>query len=182
MVRWPVSIYRARTGRGPGQAMVEFALILPVFILMVMGVLQIALLCMVWFSLQGLAEDTVRWMSISSPSNLPAANCALTVASNWPRPHWADGLDGGANYMKCTARGTMLDPNRIQSAVWNPACAPGADCYAAADRAVDGRLTLTLTYDWSNVLIMPIISGGGILAPLSFPTTVTVTAAAVMQY
>jgi Flp pilus assembly protein TadG len=164
-----------------GQAFVEFALIFPVFVLLVMGALQIALLCMVTVSLQGLAQDTARWMAISSQADRPAADCTLTTnSSNWPRPRWANG-DDGSNYVKCTAPPILRAAN-FSTPVWSPACGNGSDCFATGARAANQMLTVTLTYNWSNVIIMPFITGGGIVSAWQLPTTITATASEVMQY
>jgi hypothetical protein len=159
------------------QSMVEFALVLPVFLFMVMGAIQIAMLCMVWISLQALAQDTVRWMTISSQAPPPTAACAAGT-STWPRPRWADGNDG-VNYRNCNLNPLLVSGN-FTAWTWNPPCANGADCFASGVRGADDMLTLTATYNWSNVMIMPV--GLASYFGWTLPTTVTVTAAAVMQY
>jgi len=175
---------RSRLGQtaSPAQAMVELALLLPALLLLVMGALQIALLCIVWVGLQSLVQDTARWMAVSSPVAVPTTgNCAPTGTNpNYPRPRWATGDDGTA-YRNCTLPPLVLAAN-FTSWNWTPACATGVDCYGTGVRAANEMLTLTATYNWSNVAIVPGITGSGITAAWQIPTTVTVTAAEVMQY
>jgi len=182
-MRLPAWCLRRREGarRTRAQAMVELALILPIFLFMVMGALQLSLIAIVWIGLQGITQDTARWMASSSPAPLPTVgNCSPSGSNaNWPRPRWANGNDG-TGYRDCYL------PPLVQSAnftawTWNPSCASGADCWGAGTRRADGMLRLTATYDWSNVLILPVINGGGTVG-YAFPTTFTVTAAGVMQY
>jgi hypothetical protein len=165
--------------RRRGQALVELALILPVLLFMVMGVLQVAALAMVWINLQGLTQDSVRWMAISSLSPSPGAAPTCTAGTtNYPRPRWADGLDG-INYRNCNVSGLLRSAN-FTSWTWSPACSNGTDCAASGLRTSDQMLTLTATYNWSNVVFMP----GGLQGWMGWlvPATVTVSASEVMQY
>jgi Flp pilus assembly protein TadG len=149
------------------QAIVEFALITPVMVLLIMAALQVGLICMVWINLQGIAQDSARYMAVSS-----------TAAPTYPRPRWADG-DDGVTYRNSNLP-TGMTAARFSSWQWNPACGSGVDCVAAGVRHADQMLVLTATYDWSNLMIMPV--GIGTKYGWSFPTTITVTAAEVMQY
>ena len=182
MHRWIIARLKRRyANRSRAQALVETAFILPVFLFMIMCALQLALFCMVWVSLQGLAQDTARWMSISSQAPTPNADCSMPSGANplWPRPRWANGTDGW-NYIKCSLPPLIKDTN-LSAPVWSPACGSGVDCFASGARAADGKLRLTLTYDWSNVVVIP-IGLASLFGGTPFKPTVTVTAAAVMQY
>jgi hypothetical protein len=167
-------------GRVHAQSMVEFALLLPAVVLLIMGALQIALISMVWINLYGLAQDTTRWMAVSSQAGPPDGSCNPTASTIWPRPRWSIGDDGIA-YRNCNLP-PLLTAANFSAPVWSPACANTVDCWANGSRSSDGRLDLTLTYNWSNVLILPVINGGGITSSWTLPTTVTVTAHEVMQY
>jgi hypothetical protein len=162
---WP--FVRRRKPRTRGQAMVEFALVAPIMVLLIMGALQVALISMVWISLQGLAQDSARWMAISSPSD-----------ATYPRPRWADGQDGVA-YRNASLPPAMTAA-RFTAWSWNPPCASGVDCITSGARRSDQMLVLTATYNWDNLMIMPI--GIGTMFGWSFPTTITVKGAEVMQY
>ncbi|MBX5491301.1 MAG: pilus assembly protein [Chloroflexi bacterium] len=174
---------RVRVG-GAGQSLVEFALIVPTLLFLVMGALQIALLCLVTMSLQGLAQDTARWYAISSRADSPgpAPNCAsLAGTSRWPRARWADGRDSETrNYRDCNLP-PILDRSRFTRWEWRPACADGQDCYASGVRTANQKLTLTVEYDWRNVAIMPGLSAV-LTALYGEVPRVTVVASEVMQY
>jgi hypothetical protein len=167
--------------RRRGQALVEMALMLPLLLFLMMGILQFAALTMVWINLQGVAQDTVRWMAISSqaPGYTAYPTCG-TGTTPYPRPRWAD-ADSGVNYRDCTLaangllrRGSSFYPTWT----WTPACV--GDCVASGARQSDQMLRLTASYDWSNVVFMP----GGLRGWFGWviPATVTVQAAEVMQY
>jgi hypothetical protein len=173
--------------RRRGQALVELALLLPVFLFLTMGVLQVAALAMVWINLQGLTQDTARWMAVSSQGPSYNADCTTNTTTHvYPRPRWADG-DDGLNYVRCSGAPPvagafrLLQPANFSTPVWTPTCANGVDCAAATGgRRADGALTVSITYNWSNVVFMP----GGLQGWLGWfvPATVTTTAAEVMQY
>jgi hypothetical protein len=160
--------------------MVEFALVLPVFIFLIMGALQMALLCLVWIGLQGVVQDTARWMSISSQAPTPiSGNCNPTGTNPlYPRPRWANGNDG-VTYRDCNLPPPLVAAN-FTAWNWTPACTSGSDCLASGVRRVDSSLTLTATYNWSNIIVLPML--GGTVGGWTIPTTVTVTATEVMQY
>ncbi len=87
--------------RASAQALVEMALILPIFLFMVIGALQAALVAMVWIGLQGVAQDTTRWMAVSSSAALPTAgNCnpgyllTCSVRGRGGRAEWQLGRRG----------------------------------------------------------------------------------------
>lgn len=169
--------------RTRAQAMVELALVLPMFLFLVMAALQLALVAVVWISLQGLTQNTTRWMAVSSIAPAPTSLSCAPSGTNalYPRPRWADGNDGKL-YRNCILPPLLRQSNFDDSKwIWSPACANGTDCFATGVRTTNQMLTLTATYDWSNVLIMPTLSGGGLLG-WNWPTTMTVSAAEVMQY
>ncbi len=165
--------------RRRGQALVELALVLPIMLFLVMGILQIAALGIVWISLQNIAQDTARWMAVSStaPAPGPAPACAPTT-TNYPRPRWANGNDG-VNYRNCNKAPILLESN-FTAWTWDPPCSVCTDCFAAGLRGPDQMLRLTATYNWSNVIFIP----GGLSGWFGWliPPTVTVTVAEVMQY
>jgi hypothetical protein len=150
-----------------GQALVEFALVAPLMVFLVMAALQVAMVSMIHITLQGLAQDTARYMAISS-----------AASPNYPRPRWADG-DDGISYCN-TSMPSLLQAARFTQWEWTPACAAGVDCISTGVRRADNMLRLTITYDWSHLMIMPVGIGG--MFGWSFPTTTTVNAAEVMQY
>jgi hypothetical protein len=65
-----VTHLRAGTGRVDrenerGQALVEFALILPLFVLLIVGIIQFALVLNFWFDLNRLANQGARWAVVN---------------------------------------------------------------------------------------------------------------------
>jgi hypothetical protein len=172
---------RLGPGRRRGQSLVELALILPILLFLIMGVLQVAALGMVWINMQGLVQDSARRMAISSQAPPLLTDCTNDpdpTHNRYPRPRWADG-DDGIIYRNCTVSGLLI-PANFQQWTWAPACNNGVDCAANGLRTSDQMLTLTARYDWSNVVFMP----GGLQGWMGWivPATVTVSASEVMQY
>jgi hypothetical protein len=168
--------------RRRGQALVELAIMLPIFLFLMMGIIQVGALAMVWIALQGVAQDNARWLAVSSQARPPTAACNWTTQnSNYPRPRWADGdyTNYSINYRNCTLPPILL-ANNFTAWTWNPACNPGADCVAQNIRHPDQMLRLTATYNWSNVIFIP--SGLRGWFGWAIPPTVTVDVAEVMQY
>jgi hypothetical protein len=172
--------------RAEGQSLVEFALLLPTLLFLVLGALQIGLLCLVTMSLQKVAQDTARWYSMSSQAypvdSRVQVNCpGLAQTSAWPRARWADGRDSQSRIYRDCNLPPILRPENFTQWQWSPACADGQDCYAAGLRTANQKLTLTAEYDWSNVAIMPGLSA--VFAALYGQNPrITVVASEVMQY
>jgi len=89
---------RARTNRAErrrarqrGQAVVEFALILPLFVLIVVGIIQFALVLNFWLDLQRVANQGARW----------------AVVNQWPVDDPSDPIDAGMSG-PCVGDPTML--------------------------------------------------------------------------
>lgn len=179
---------RAAHHRQParGQSLVEFALLLPTLLFLVMGALQIGLLCLVTMSLQGIAQDTARWYAMSSRAypndSRVQVDCAgLANTSRWPRARWADGRDSETIVYRNCNLPPILRPENFTRWEWTPACGNGQDCYAAGTRTANQKLTLTAEYDWSNVAIMPGLSAV-FSALYGQNPRITVVASEVMQY
>jgi hypothetical protein len=169
--------------RRRGQALVELAIMLPFLLFLMMGIIQVGALAMVWIALQGVAQDSARWMAVSSQARPPTAACNWTTQnSNYPRPRWADGdyAAYSVNYRDCNLPPILIAGN-FTNWQWTPACSGnGTDCVAQNLRRPDQMLTLTATYNWSNVIFIPTGLRGWF--NWAIPPTVTVTVAEVMQY
>jgi hypothetical protein len=62
-----------------GQAVVEFALILPVFLLLVMGIIQFGIGLNYWLDLQRVANQGARWGAVNNwPPDCPAGTVNVT--------------------------------------------------------------------------------------------------------
>ena len=75
--------FRART-RERGQAMVEFAIIAPVFILLVAGIVQFGVILNFWLDMQRIANQGARWAVVDAYPNCPrttnpAGSCSPTL-------------------------------------------------------------------------------------------------------
>jgi len=64
-VREKASRGQRRRERESGQALVEFALILPLFLLIVMGIIQFALVLNYWMDLNRIANQGARWAVVN---------------------------------------------------------------------------------------------------------------------
>ncbi|MBA3375165.1 MAG: pilus assembly protein [Actinobacteria bacterium] len=64
-VRKNASAKVRRRGRERGQALVEFALIMPLFVLLLMGIIQFGLALNFWLDMQRLANQGARWAVVN---------------------------------------------------------------------------------------------------------------------
>ena len=64
-VRHNASIRARRNGRESGQALVEFALILPVFVVLVVGIIQFGVGLNYWLDMQRIANQGARWAVVN---------------------------------------------------------------------------------------------------------------------
>jgi Flp pilus assembly protein TadG len=79
----PLSKLRRLGGADAGAAAVEFAIVLPVFLLMLLGIFDFARACWVANSLQFAVAQGARYVTLSptSSSRATAANCTTWVSS-----------------------------------------------------------------------------------------------------
>jgi hypothetical protein len=71
-------IRRARTRDTRGQALVEFALVLPILVLIMLGVMQFGVLFWSQITLTQIARDTGRWVSTQTWTCAPVDGTAAT--------------------------------------------------------------------------------------------------------
>jgi Flp pilus assembly protein TadG len=67
---------RRRTLAAQGQATVEFAIVLPIVLLMVVGIIEFGKAFNYWLSINHIADETARWAAVDK---LPPANTMPTV-------------------------------------------------------------------------------------------------------
>ena len=78
--------------RDIGQALVEFALVLPIFLLLVPGLVDVGRLVYINNALAEGAREGARWGSVQGRSNLPATNASsiqshtLSIVAAVPNP------------------------------------------------------------------------------------------------
>jgi TadE-like protein len=72
-----------RGGREDGQALVEFALLLPLFLLLVVGIIQFAVGLNFWLDMQRVANQGARWAVVNEypgcPRSGPDTPCTPTL-------------------------------------------------------------------------------------------------------
>ena len=82
-VRKSASQEARRRERESGQALVEFALILPLFLMIVVGIIQFAIGLNFWLDMQRIANQGARWAVVNEypgcPRSGPNAPCATTL-------------------------------------------------------------------------------------------------------
>jgi Flp pilus assembly protein TadG len=121
-------IRRARTRDTRGQALVEFALVLPLLVLILMGVMQFGLLFWTQITLTQIARDTGRWVA-SQPTCVPATvnvgGQANAIAAKSTLFGWGAGnqitLSSGPTYTNLTPPpGTSAGcPPADNREIWN---------------------------------------------------------------
>ena len=77
-----------RGGRQDGQALVEFALIAPLFIMLVVGIIQFGVGLNYWLDMQRIANQGARWAAVDNWPTCPrgTASCAGTDTPPFATP------------------------------------------------------------------------------------------------
>lgn len=75
--------HRSPHGRARGQALVEFALVVPLFILMIFGIVDAGRLIYTYNTLSGASRDAAR-VAIVNQSTSGTSTCDTTQATAWP--------------------------------------------------------------------------------------------------
>lgn len=127
-----------------GQSLVELAMILPLFLFFVLVCLQLAFVYYAYLSTLNSGRDISRWLAVHANTTDAAATAAIKAR-----------LPSG------------MDPTKLTVAI-NPAC-PALTQGRCPSRPVGSRLTLTLAYDASGALFLPVTWGLGTLS-ISLPT------------
>ncbi len=131
------------------QALVEFALTVPIFIFTTLVALQIAFVMGQYFNVMQVARETARWVAV--------------------HPHTVD-TDVIARANELLRPG--MHSSRMTSVAPTPAC-PSLDANGlCAARASGDALTLTITYDAADVVFLPTVFrvGGVVTLPTTLPT------------
>jgi Flp pilus assembly protein TadG len=134
-----------------GQALVEFAFALPLFVLFVFSVIQLSLLFVAYYSETRMARETARWVAINNDST--DAQVAQHVSDTM-----LPGLNNGTPQLclptVCTfTTDTVYDVGRMR--VQFAPCVPlGAIC-SSISRVAGQTLYVQLTYDVTNLLFLP---------------------------
>ena len=156
-----ISSFRSRRSeRSQGQALVEFAITLPLFAFFVMVVIQLSIVFIAYYSETRMARETARWLAINSDST--DAQVAAHVQSTM-----LPGLVAGTPALVST--GTSPTPSAGNP---NPAYTPtvytvgrmtvrATPCGAASspcthyERDSGQTIYVEMSYDVSNLLFLP---------------------------
>ena len=172
-MRWSRPTARALAKRQPAQNMVEFALVLPLFLTLMMVGLQFALLFLAQISVIWLTQDVVRYVSAGSPENWRFADsCHVTYRNSRLPP-----LLLSSNFTQFTFVPAYTPGASNCSVVTSnspPAACPST--YSPC-RYRGGSIQLRMQYNPSNLLFLPTTFFG-----VSIPTTLSwYSAASVME-
>jgi Flp pilus assembly protein TadG len=121
-----------RTGGERGQALVEFALLAPLFLFVVFVALQIGLLMMMYFNVIQVTRETARWVAIR-PNTTDANIRAQAIALMRPGMR-------AASYTSVTS---------------TPPCASLDSFSRCPARAPGDVLTVEILYNASHVVFLP---------------------------
>lgn len=139
-----------------GQTLVEFAFAAPIFFILLLVAVQLALIIMQYYSLMSVTGDTARWLAI--------------------RP---DSTDAEVS-AHATANRMTLDSSKFLSVVPSPACVtrdPGTG-HCESRRAGD-IISVEIIYDVSGLLFLPSEYGFGPMT-VQIPRTLPAYRVAVM--
>ncbi len=141
------------TGQGPrGQALVEFAIVLPVFMLIIAGIIQFGLIFWSQNTLTQVARDTGRWAATQLDCSAPGAVTAVAnnIAGN-------SSLFGYSSAAPWTASGAdTASQNEVVVAWTNLANCPPPDNQDVA--------FVTVQIDHQIPVFFPFVPGGGNLS------------------
>jgi hypothetical protein len=162
---------RALSPRGQrAQALVEFALVLPVFMLFVFVTIQLSLLFVAYYSETEMARDTARWLAVNASSTdlevaqhvqstmLPGLVNGIPGTSTWDSTNPQD-IFVSYPVGKMTVRFTPCD----STAGGTPPC-------SHPNRGPGATLYVDMSYDIRNLLFLPSKFGFGKLS-VGIPTT-----------
>jgi len=138
-----------RRRRARGQAIVEFALTLPLFVMVVMVTFQLGLLFVAYYSETRMARETARWAAVHSKTTDDAALADHVNATMLP------GLVGGTPSV--VAGTSTLDATATvgKMTVRYTPCVISSGICTRANRVSGATLYVDMSYDVSNVLFLP---------------------------
>ena len=135
--------------RARGQAIVEFALTLPMFVLVLMVTFQLGLLFIAYYSETRMARETARWAAVNSKTSDDAALADHVNSTMLP------GLVGGTpNVVVGTASVDATATVGKMTVRYTPCVISGGIC-TRTNRVSGATLYVDMSYDVSNVLFLP---------------------------
>lgn len=141
---------RPRPERGEGQALVEFALALPLFTLVVLVTIQFSLLFVWYYSETRMARDTARWLAINASTTTDLAFAQEVQRRMLP------GLVGGAPQLATSGSSSQDTVYRVGNMLvtFTP-CLPSAGRCTHPARAAGRPLSVEMAYDARNIIFLP---------------------------
>jgi hypothetical protein len=138
---------RMRAPRTRGQALVEFALALPLFTLFVFVVIELSLVLVSYYSETRMARETARWLAVNGKTI--DSDLALHV-QNTMLPGLIGGVPSAVSDDNVTA---IYNVGKMQ--VKFMACGAASLPCTATNRAPGTTLYVEMKYDVSNLLFLP---------------------------
>jgi len=137
--------------RPNGQAIVEFALVITVFLLTLLPVVQMGVIALQQYSLMRVTRETTRWLAVNWGDTVDANALHHARGENFVNPQGTPVANASGNPL-------TLRPSLIQLSI-DPSC-PSLDSSIppkCAGRAPSGAITVTATYDIqaSGVIFFP---------------------------
>jgi Flp pilus assembly protein TadG len=138
---------RSRPERG--QALVEFALVLPIFTMFVFATIQLALVFVAYYSETRMARETARYLAVnSSVTDLALAQHVQSTM--------LPGLVNGSPTL-VTAGSTAVDTVYTDGRMtiqFTP-CVPSGSTCSHTNRAPGATIYVQMSYDITNLLFLP---------------------------
>jgi Flp pilus assembly protein TadG len=135
--------------RAKGQAIVEFALTLPMFVLLVLVPFQLGLLFIAYYSETRMARDTARWAAVNSKTSDDAALADHVNSTMLP------GLVGGTpNVTNGTSAIDAIATVGKMTVRYTP-CVISSGICTRANRVSGSTLYVDMSYDVSNIVFLP---------------------------
>jgi hypothetical protein len=166
--------YKERRRRYRGQTLVEFALVVPIMLLVLFAIIEIARLLFAWVSIENGARFGVRYavtgeyddancsifpgsicdtQSERDSARIPSIHSAAQsgAAAIWHDPSAVDGQRGFLKVTVCSNKSGVVYHPPISSAGISADCTPGEDSGNPGQR-------VSVTLDFDHPIIAPIIS------------------------
>jgi Flp pilus assembly protein TadG len=135
--------------RRGGQALVEFAFAMPMFMLLVFAVIQLSILMVAYYSETRMARETARWLAVNSSAtdDQVAAHVQSTMLPGMVGGTAGSNAGDTTNAIYAVGRMTV----QFTSCGTNPSAPP---C-TSVNRAPGATLYVQMSYDVANLLFLP---------------------------
>jgi Flp pilus assembly protein TadG len=141
---------RSRRGTSEGQALVEFALVLPMFALFVFVVIQLGIVFLAYYSETRMARETARWLAVNSSSSDDAV---ATHVQSTMLPGLANGTI--SSNLGDTTNAKYEVGTKMTVTFTSCGTTPSAPPCTNVNRAPGATLYVEMSYDVHNLLFLP---------------------------